>query len=100
MPIRVSTAANLGLIDCNAVALGIVRTNNSLASQAPRLASASHRRTAAGERGPDLECERRRRVRGLNEELSKYYVLPEGEEKWTCRGLLSRSEYNYGQSVL
>jgi hypothetical protein len=94
---RFYAAANLGLIDCNAVALGIVSTSKLPACQAPRLAAAYRRRTAAGERGPDSEYQRRRRIRRLNEQLSRYYVLPEGDVEWTCPGLLSRGEHNYAQ---
>ena len=99
MQIRFYAAANLGLIDRNAVVLETVRKSNLLVSQAPRLATHNYRRTAAGEMGPDMDYQRRRRVRKLNEELSMYYALPEGEVEWTRHKLLSRGEHNYGQSV-
>lgn len=84
---------------CNAVALGVVRTINTPVYPAPRLSGTHHSRTATGERGPDLKYQRRKRIRRLNEELSRYYVLPEGQVEWACCGLLSKGEHNCDQLV-
>ena len=82
--------AHLGLIDCNAVALGVVRAINPVIYSVPRL-------TSIDEKDPDSEHVKRRRMRRLNEELSGYYVLPEGEVEWACSRLLSKGEHDCGQ---
>ena len=89
----VYTVAHLGLIDCDAVALDVVRAINPAIYSVPRLASID-------EKDPDSEHGRRRRMHRLNEELSRYYVLPEGEVEWVCSGLLSKGEHDCGQLAL
>ena len=88
---------HLGLIGCNAVALEAVRTINAAVYAEPRLATTHHPRTTVGVRAADLRHEKRIRMRRLSEELSRYYVLPEGEVKWVRPRLLLEGEYNCGQ---
>ena len=52
------------------------------------------------EKDPDLEHGRKRRIRRLNVELSRYYVPLEGEVEWACSGLLSKGEHDCGQLAL
>ena len=66
---------------------------------APRLSGTYHSRTAAGKRGPDLYYQRRKRICRPNEELNRYYVLPEGQTEWAYYGLLSKGEHGCGQPV-
>ena len=82
--------AHLGLIDCDTVALDAVRAINPVIYSVPRLASID-------EKDPDSDHGRGRRMHRLSGELSRYYVLPEGEVEWVCSGLLSKGERDCGQ---
>jgi hypothetical protein len=56
-------------------------------------------RTRNGNRGADAEYKRRYFVRKINEELSRYYPLPEKEKKpWTAGRLMSEGRHESDRS--
>jgi len=75
------------LIDWNAVALGVVQTLRVPMYSEPRLIKGTGRRTGEGRKAPDVEHKRRKGIRGLNEELSKYYQLAANQTAWGCPDL-------------
>ena len=81
------------LIDWIVVALEVVGGRRGPIYPEPRLLSGRGERTAAGRRGPDAEYERRKEIRRLNEELSRYYSLGEDGEVWTAPTLLMKGRH-------
>ena len=64
----------------------------------PRLAKGGSRQTAGDEKkGPKAERKRRQGAREFNEQLSRYYMLAEGQE-WNCPKLLLKGKRNYATS--
>lgn len=43
------------------------------------------------------EAKTRGMIRGLNEEISRYFKVPEGRREWTSQQLLSRGKYHRGR---
>ena len=46
----------------------------------------------------DAEAERRGVIRGINEEISRYYKLPPGQTKWCCSELISEGKRDQDHS--
>jgi hypothetical protein len=64
----------------------------------PRLLKGGCKRTAEGTKAAD-ERRRRKGTRGLNQELSRYYLLAEGQETWGCPELLLKGKHGYDHST-
>ena len=91
--------AYLVLIDRNAVALEVVETIRVRVYSEPQLLKGRGERTAMGRKGPDAEDRRRKGTRGVNEELSQYYLLAEGQEAWGCPELLLKGKHGCDDTV-
>lgn len=87
------------LIDWNVVALDYVETIREPVYDAPRLARGAGTRTTEGKDAPDAEDRRRREIRTLNEELSRYYRLATNQRAWGCPGLLSKGKHGHSHSA-
>ena len=46
-------------------------------------------------RAADAEAIRRESIREANEELSRYYKLPEGRKEWRCPDLIFQGKHDY-----
>ena len=66
---------------------------------APRLRKGRGVRTAVGKKGPDTEHRRRKGTRGLNEDLSRYYLLAKGKLSWECPELLLNGKHESDHST-
>ena len=90
------------LIDLNAVALEVVKTLRPTPVYAvPRLKRGPSRTVQGGgvqSRKTANETIRRTQHRDIHEELSKYYVLPEGRKEFSCPDIMVRGEYDRGNS--
>ena len=64
--------AHLNLVDENAAALKVIKTLWTPVYTAPRLTKGVGMRATQGKKAPDAEHRRRKKVRELNEELSRY----------------------------
>ena len=84
--------AHFDLIDWDPVALEVVKTIRMPVYDEPWLLKGIGKRTAKGKKGADSEFDRRTGTRGFNEELSRYYQLPENQGIWACPGLLRRGK--------
>jgi len=85
--------AHLDLIDWNAAALRVVEQTRAPVYAGPRLKGGPSTRSTQGKRASDAEHRRRRGIRGLNEELSRYYQLGVNQSLWGCPELLSRGKH-------
>ena len=87
------------LIDWNAVALEAIREWRTPVYDTPRLRKAGKTdRTAAGEKNADEGHERRRMLRQLHGELSRYYLLEGKKKTWSTTTLVSKGERENGHS--
>ena len=89
-------------IDWNVVALGAIEMlYPAPASNEPSLIKCDDGQKVWGERNTEAERENRRRkgIRALNEEISKFYELPEGQLTWKCPRLLSEGEHGSDHST-
>ena len=87
------------MIDRNTVALEVVETIRVQVYSEPQLLKGRGERTAMGRRDPDAEHRRRKGTRGVNEELSQYYLLAEGQEAWGCPELLLKGKHECDDTV-
>ena len=85
--------AHFKLIDWNAVALGAIREWRKPIYTKPLLRKAGKtERTAAGEKNADEGHERRRMLRQLHGELSRYFLLQGKKKSWSTTTLVSKGE--------
>lgn len=94
--------AHFDLIDWNTVALVAIKMLYPVpASNEHSLSKRDDGQKGQNERNIEAVRESRRRngIRVLNEEISKFYELPEGELAWACPKLLSRGEYGSDHST-
>ena len=82
------------LIDWNAAALRVVEQTRTPVYARPQLQKGTGTRSTQGKRASDAEHRRRRAIRGLNEELSRYYQLGVNQSIWECPELLSRGKHS------
>ena len=86
--------AHFDLIDWNAAALRVVEQTRTPVYARPQLQKGTGTRSTQGKRASDAEHRRRRAIRGLNEELSRYYQLGVNQSIWECPELLSRGKHS------
>jgi len=92
--------AHIDLIDGNAAALKVIQAKGPVpVYDTHRLAKGAGKRSAQGEKAPDMEHRRRVVTRGLNEELSKYYRLAMNKPAWKCPELLSKGKHGRYHSL-
>jgi hypothetical protein len=91
--------AHSNLIDRNTVALEAIKERRGPIYHKSRLRKGRSERTKAGVRDNDEECQRRRAIRRLHEELSKYYPLQAGKVLWTARALVSEGKHENDHSM-
>ena len=84
----------------NAVALEAVQLLHPTPVYAePRLMrSMPHQGQRPRTQAAEAEARRREKIRKVNEELTKYYELPEDWTEWGCLEILLRGEYTRGHS--
>ena len=91
----------LDAIDWNAAVLEVVRALHPVpVYPSHRLkdgAAKTHGRRVQGE-ATDTEAWRREGIQRLNEELSRYCKLPEGQTRWECPEMISKGEHDHNQS--
>jgi len=85
--------ANFDLIDWNAVALKAVAKIRVPVYPGPRLLKGKGKLTAEGKKCAVAEHKRRKGIRGLNQEPSRYYQLPVNQAAWGCPELLLKGKY-------
>jgi len=95
--------AHFDLIDWNAVAVRVVERTRAPVYPLPRLKKGTGTRSTQGERASggehrrkralDAENRRRKEIRRLNEQLSRYYELGVNRLVWECPELLSRGKH-------
>ena len=93
---------HFGLIDWNVVALETVQALYPVpASDEPSLGTCSGPQRKGKKRTPDAEREsiRRKDIRELYEELSKFYELPAKATTWKCPGLLAKGKLGCDHST-
>ena len=78
----------------DAAALKIIGKRPPFYSE-PRLQSGHGERTVKGSKNADGEFRRRKRERGLYEELSRFYLLPETRATWTRPQLLVKGKHEH-----
>ena len=72
--------AHFDLMDRNAAALKVVKSRRESIYDEPYHLKGRKKRTVAGKKESNTERERRKRIRGLNEELSRYYELEDDDD--------------------
>ena len=72
--------AHFDLMDRNAAALKVVKSRRESIYDEPYHLKGRMKRTVAGKKESNTERERRKRIRGLNEELSRYYELEDDDD--------------------
>ena len=68
--------------------------------QGPHLRKGYVKRTAEGSKNADDEFERRNVERGFLQELSRYYLLKEGDSEWVRPKLLLRGKHDVISNML
>ena len=91
--------AHFDLMDRNAAALEVIENRREPIYDEPHLLKGRVKRTAAGTKESDTECERRKRVRRVNEELSRYYGLEDDDDTWMATDLLERGRHENNHST-
>ena len=86
--------AHFDLIDWNAAALGVLERTRAPVYALPRLKKGTAARSTQGKRASDAEDRRRKEIRRLNEELSRYYQLGVNQSVWGCPDLLLRGKHD------
>lgn len=83
-----------GLIDWNAAALEAIQVTRPAVYPLHKLKKGSLHGRAPKVRSKAATSEARRRegIRALNEELSKYYELPDDRTEWECPELLMKGK--------
>lgn len=91
----------LDLIDSDAVALEVVQALRPVpVYPSPKLKKGTihGRGTKVRSRAATAEARRRDGIRTVNEELSKYYELPDDRTEWECPELLSKGKHDHVRS--
>ena len=83
----------------NAAALEVIKNRREPIYNEPHLLKGRVKRTAAGTKESDTECDRRKRVRRVNEELSRYYELEDDDDTWMATDLLERGRHESNHST-
>ena len=90
---------HLDLIDWNAVALELIETTLLPVYGTPRLTRGVGRRKTECRIDPDAERRRREGTRELHEELSRYFLLGEGQATWSCPELTMEGKHGCDPST-
>ena len=80
-------------VDCDPAALDVISTIREVVYPESRLCKGHSRLTAEGSKNADRDRERRKRERGLFEDLSQYYPVGQRQDKWTRSSLLPVGKY-------
>ena len=86
-------------MDRNAAALKVIESRREPVYDKPHLLKGRVKRTGAGNKESDTECDRRKRVRKLNEQLSRYYKLEDDDNTWMTRELLEKGRHESNHST-